>query len=97
MNMVVLVGRIEKLEKPDTDDKLSCIMLMRVERTFQEPDGTYKCDCFRIKLWRGIAETLADSCKENDLIAVKGRLAETGEDNLGMVCAEKVSILTLAS
>lgn len=86
LNQVVLVGRIEQLQK---DEKGISITIV-VPRSYKNEDGIYENDYIIIKLYKGISESAYEYCKKGDLVGIKGRLQM--KDNLEVI-AEKVTFL----
>lgn len=89
LNQVVLVGRIEQLQK---DEKGISITIV-VPRSYKNEDGIYENDYIITKLYKGIAENAYEYCKKGDLVGIKGRLQM--KDNLEVI-AEKVTFLKQA-
>ncbi len=77
MNVFSIVGKIETLPilKETPKGTKTCEVLLQVERPFANSEGIYETDHIQIEVWRGLAETLCSISKEDDLIAVKGRVA----------------------
>ena len=102
VNEVIVVGKLAKepvLNQTNTGQKVSNIVLETI-RHYKNSYGLYDSDFFEITLWRGMAQTICDTCEIGSIIAIKGRLQprvylETGDKNYGCleIVAEKVSIL----
>ncbi len=77
MNLFCIVGQIEQLPslKETVNGIKTCNVLVKVQRSFANPDGEYEFDHIQVEVWRGLAETLSSVGKLDDLIAVKGRIA----------------------
>lgn len=102
LNQCILIGKVKKLPviKQTTNGNSVAQLILECDRNFRNSDGTLSQDLFQVTLWKGIAEECVAACKENDLIAIKGRLQastyETEKHKLfynAEVIAEKVSFL----
>lgn len=81
INQLVLIGVIK--EMPVFNEKGDNYLILEVRRSYKDAEGIYKKDCFKCHLWMGISKKISSSCKEGDLIAVKGRLIDSeGECNI---------------
>lgn len=103
LNQCVLVGKVKELPviKQTSNGNNYAQLVLEVDRSFRNSDGTLSSDLFQVTLWKGIAELCMDVCKINDLIALKGRLQASVYENdknkiyyNAEVIAEKVSFLT---
>lgn len=79
MNVFCIVGKIQNLPglKETINGTKTCTAILEVERPFANSDGVYEHDYIQIEVWRGLAETLCNVCKEGDWITVKGRVASS--------------------
>lgn len=77
MNVFCIVGQIEQLPslKETASGIKTCNVLVKIQRSFANPDGVYEYDHLQVEVWRGLAETISNVGKVDDLIAVKGRIA----------------------
>ena len=76
LNQAVLVGRIVKepeLRKTENGRPVSNITLA-VPRSFKNTNGEYETDFISCVLWKGVAESTVNYCKQGDLVGVKGRI-----------------------
>lgn len=102
LNQIVLVGRVKEiptLQESSTGKKTATLRL-ELERPFKNSNGEYEQDLISIVLWNGVAETVSDICKLNDIIGVKGRIQSysyEGKDGNTYhnydIIAEKISFL----
>lgn len=76
MNQFCLVGRIAELPvlKQNPLGWNTCLLTLRVQRSFPESDGSFRDDFVEIEVNRGSAETLAACADLNGWISVKGRI-----------------------
>lgn len=75
MNNLIIVGRIEK--SPVMNEKENCVeFTLKVGRTYRNKNGEYEVDFIPIKIFGPMQQGVIDHCKENDAIAVKGRLSK---------------------
>ncbi len=93
MNFIQLVGTVSKMpeQRPESIARNYSEMTLAVTSNFREATGQFRTDDFRICLWRGISDTVAESIKLGDLLAVKGRI-EVFEDQY-IVIAEHIEFL----
>jgi single-strand DNA-binding protein len=102
INQCVLVGKVKELPEVRTTSKGNTVadLILETDRSFRSDDGQIGTDCFKVVLWRGIAEETASIVKVGDLIGVKGRLQASVREKEGLnfynceVIAEKVSFLS---
>lgn len=102
INEVILVGKLVKepvLNETISGHKVSNIILETV-RHFKNSYGLYEHDFIEVTLWKGIAQTICDTCKIGSVIAVKGRiqprtyLEEKHKHYTSLeIIAEKITIL----
>lgn len=93
MNFVQIVGTINKMPErleTSTADKYSVIYI-GVVANFREPDGTFRIDTFKVRLWRGMSDIVVDRCVPGVMLAVKGRMESDGENYI--IVAENVEFL----
>lgn len=83
LNQVVLVGRIEKLEKNN--------LILKVSKSFKNDKGIYESDLIPCVINGNIAKATNEYCNIGDVIAIKGTLEY--KDKL-YVLADKVSFLS---
>ncbi len=103
LNQAVLVGRIvqtPELRETDSGKKLAHLTLA-VPRSFKNANGEYDTDFISCVMWKGVAESTVEYCKQGDLVGIKGRIQsrqyETEDDQkrqLVEVVAEKVTFLS---
>ncbi|MCF0115660.1 MAG: single-stranded DNA-binding protein [Erysipelotrichaceae bacterium] len=103
INQCVLVGRVKELPEMKTTPTgiAMASMVVEVDRSFRNSDGTQSVDEFKVILWRGIAETCVNCCELGSIVGIKGRLQGTRFENKNKeifyntdIIAEKVSFLT---
>lgn len=102
LNQIIIVGRLVKdpfIRETDSGIKVSNITLA-VDRNFKNSNGEYETDFLDCILWKGIAASTAEYCRQGDLIGVKGRLQsrvyvnDNGDKKYTKeVVAEKVTFL----
>ncbi len=91
MNNLMIVGRVEKF--PIINEKENCVeFTIKVERNYRNENGEYETDFIPIKIFGSMKQGVLDYCKENDVIAVKGRLSRLKNKNLE-IAVEKISYL----
>jgi single-stranded DNA-binding protein len=94
LNQVVLVGRVQNLQKEFKDGKEMLNLRMIIPRTTKNADGVYENDIITITLFDSIAKNTEDYVGINELIGVKGRLANLNGIENTKVIAEKITFLS---
>lgn len=92
LNQVVLVGRVQNLQKEFKDGKDKAKVILAVGRNYKNTDGIYETDFISIDLWDNMAQNILEYCKIGDVIGIKGFL-ETEFGNI-VVKASKVTFLS---
>jgi len=102
VNEVIIVGKLVKvptLNETHNGYKV-CNILLETVRHYKNSYGLYESDFLEVTLWRGIAQTICDTCEVGSMIAIKGRIQpreHLAEDHKYFGCleiiAEKVTIL----
>ena len=91
MNNLMIMGRIEK--SPIINEKENSVeFTIKVERNYRNKNGEYETDFIPIKIFGSMKQGVLDYCKENDVIAVKGRLSKLRNEKLEIV-VEKLSYI----
>jgi single-strand DNA-binding protein len=76
LNRVVLIGRLTRdpeLKYTSTGNAV-CSFTLAVERDFKGQDGQKQTDFIRVKVWRKLAEVVAQHSGKGRLVAVEGRI-----------------------
>lgn len=102
INEIILVGKLVKepiLNQTTLGHKVSNIVLETI-RHYKNSYGIYESDYLEVTLWRGMAQTICDTCTIGSIIAIKGRiqprtnLEDTHKQYKSLeIIAEKVTIL----
>lgn len=76
MNVFVVCGKVVELPvlKKTANGTNYATMVLDLVRPYLNSNSTYDHDRIAVTLWKGIAETTSDTCKVNDVVAVKGRI-----------------------
>lgn len=82
LNQVVIIGRIQKIMEYEND---KVILKLKVE-------SNSNSELFDVNLQKNIAKTLSETCSENDIVGIKGKLECI--DGKMMIHADKVTFLT---
>ena len=94
LNQIIIVGKIKEMPKLTDESGLHFAeMVVEVQRSYRNSFDEYDNDCFRVILWRGIAEITLDHYQIGQTVGIKGRLEEYN-NNLGQIVAERVSFIT---
>lgn len=103
LNQIILVGRLVKTPEvieTESGKKMSYITLA-IPRTFKNADGEYDTDFIDCVLWKVVAESTSEYCKQGDIVGVKGRVQsrmiedEDGNNYKKMeVIADKITFLS---
>lgn len=99
--MVGCVKEVPHLKETNTGISFANL-IVEVKRSFKNSEGVYETDIFSVTMWRGVAQSCVDLCKEGCLVGIKGRLQSnlfTKEDGSTFynyeIIAEKVSFLNV--
>ena len=101
LNQTVIVGRVVRnpeLHETGTGNKVTNITLA-VPRSFKNVNGEYDTDYISCVVWKGVAESVVEYCRQGDLVGVKGRIQtrDAGEEDkrqIMEIIAEKVTFLS---
>ena len=102
LNQFIFVGSLKSIpELQETPNRIRYADIHLIsKRKFKNSIGEFDFDEIVCRLWRAIAEDVVDTCNDNSLIAVKGRIESNKvmDKNLNYIInyefiAEKVSIL----
>ncbi len=102
LNQCVLVGKVKEVPEIRTTAQGNSVgkLILEVDRSFRNEDGSLSTDLFPVVLWKGIAEECAVLCKPGSVLAIKGRLQSDvyhKNDNTYYNCemvAEKVTFVS---
>uniref|UniRef100_UPI00272ED37B single-stranded DNA-binding protein n=1 Tax=uncultured Faecalibaculum sp. TaxID=1729681 RepID=UPI00272ED37B len=77
MNVFCIAGKLagEPVIKETPGGIRMALLTVEVERPFANSMGIYEKDRIEVEVWRGLAETLASTCKQGDWVTAKGRIA----------------------
>lgn len=91
INQFTVVGRlvnnpteIENLENTNIEIEIE----VSIPRPYKNLNGEYENDVIVCKVWNGIAKTIAENCKKNDVVGVQGRIL-----NNNKLLADKITFL----
>lgn len=90
INQLLLVGKIKKMpiiESMKDDNEL----IIEVRRNYKNVNGVYEKDCFKCYLWLAISRKITVTCKEGDVVAIKGRLVN--DNDSCRILAEQVVLV----
>lgn len=102
MNACFLIGKlVEQPEIKTTSSGLKLAnLIVDVEKNFRNQNGELEIERYSCTIWRAVAETVIDTCKVGDVIAIRGRLQannytskESVERYNVEIVAENVSIV----
>lgn len=76
MNQFSFVGRIAEIPELERHPVgwNTCLLSLKIQRPFPDPDGTYRCDLVEVEVSRGAAETLAVCAQVDSWVTVRGRV-----------------------
>lgn len=95
MNHVVLVGRIDSIRgERHLEDQQRANVVIKVNRPFKNEQGEYEVDYFNVMLYGSICDNTMEYCEPNDVIGIKGRLAQLENEEYPTIIAEKVTFLS---
>lgn len=90
LNQLYLVGRIKKIEIKEVD---ILNLTLEVQKSYQNKEGEYESDYIDVTLYSNIAKNSKDYIHENDLVGIRGRLAQEVNRPL-RIEVEKVTFLS---
>lgn len=101
LNQTVIVGRIVRnpeLHETGSGNKVTNLTLA-VPRSFKNVNGEYDTDFISCVVWKGVAESVVEYCKQGDLVGIKGRIqtrdaSEEDKKQVMEIIAEKVTFLS---
>lgn len=94
INLATIVGKLNNKEERETKNGKKLYITVAVPRSYKNGDGIYETDYIDCILFQQLAEKTDEYCKTGDVIAVKGRLEKSKEDDSMVLVAEKVSFLS---
>lgn len=76
VNACFLIGKLaEQPEIRTTSTGLKVAnLLVDVEKNFRNQNGELEIERYSCTIWRAIAETVIDTCRVGDIIAIRGRM-----------------------
>lgn len=93
LNQIVLVGRLTKTEKLESENGISKIVItLAVPRSFKNANGEYDTDSISCVLFGGVAENTIEYCQKGDLVGVKGRIQ--GDNEKIEIVGERITFLS---
>lgn len=90
VNQVVLVGYIYSDKELKQTLQFNGDCYIELNRNFQDVDGQYQKERFKVRLWRGMHDTIREDA-EGSLVCLKGRLEN--DNNEVIIVAEKITII----
>jgi single-strand DNA-binding protein len=77
MNVFSVAGKIKSMPilKETPTGLKTCELNLIVARNFPNSDGVYENDEMCIEVWRGLAQSVVDTCSIGDWVALSGRIA----------------------
>ncbi len=77
MNVFSVAGKIKSMPilKETPTGLKTCDLYLSVQRNFPSAEGKYENDEICVEVWRGLAQSVVDTCKVGDWIALSGRIA----------------------
>ena len=86
INQIFLLGKIKEMKNIKNNE-----LIIEVRRNYKNMEGVFEKDCFKCNLWIALSKKICLSCKEGDVVALKGRLVDdNGNCN---ILAEQVILL----
>ena len=95
MNQVILVGRIEKfLGERHLDDQQKTTVVLKINKPFKNKEGIYEADYLNVDVYGNICANMLEYCKPDDVIGIKGRLAQLENEDYPKIIADKITFLS---
>lgn len=73
INQLFIIGSIKKMPRCDNE------LVLEVRRNYKNSEGVFLKDNFKCNLWDALSKRIEFTCKEGDLIAIKGRLVDDND------------------
>lgn len=91
MNVFIMIGKVKEVLSDNNNDLLNKYLIIEVTRPYFDSEGQVINDLFKVRLWRGLSETISDNINKNINIFIKGRIEI--ENSQTIIIAESVQII----
>ena len=91
MNVFIMIGKVKEVLSDNKNDLLNKYLIIEVTRPYFDSDGQVINDLFKVRLWRGLSETISDNINKNINILIKGRIEIENQQTI--IIAESVQII----
>ena len=91
MNVFIMIGKVKEVLSDNKNDLLNKDIIIEVTRPYSDSEGQVINDLFKIRLWRGLSETISDNINKNINIFIKGRIEIENQQTI--IIAESVQII----
>ena len=90
MNVFIMIGKVKEVLSDNKNDLLNKDLIIEVTRPYFDSEGQVINDLFKVRLWRGLSETISDNINKNINILIKGRIEIENQQTI--IIAESVQI-----
>ena len=91
MNVFIMIGKVKEVLSDNNNDLLNKYLIIEVTRPYCDSEGQVINDLFKVRLWRGLSETISDNINKNIYIFIKGRIEIENQQTI--IIAESVQII----
>ena len=91
MNVFIMIGKVKEVLSDNKNDLLNKDIIIEVTRPYFDNEGQVINDLFKVRLWRGLSETISDNINKNINILIKGRIEIENQQTI--IIAESVQII----
>ena len=91
MNVFIMIGKVKEVLSDNKNDLLNKYIIIEVTRPYSDSEGQVINDLFKVRLWRGLSETISDNINKNINIFIKGRIEIENQQTI--IIAESVQII----
>lgn len=91
MNVFIMIGKVKEVLSDNKNDLLNKDIIIEVTRPYSDSEGQVINDLFKVRLWRGLSETISDNINKNINIFIKGRIEIENQQTI--IIAESVQII----
>ncbi|MDY5727959.1 MAG: hypothetical protein SPK49_05000 [Erysipelotrichaceae bacterium] len=91
MNVFIMIGKVKEVLSDNKNDLLNKYLIIEVTRPYFDSEGQVINDLFKVRLWRGLSETISDNINKNINILIKGRIEIENQQTI--IIAESVQII----
>lgn len=94
LNQVIIIGKLRKVI--DLGEEKGAIITIENSRPFKNADGIYESDFIDVRIFDGVKNSMIEYIKENDLIAIRGRVQvrEVDGNKIIEIVSDKITFMS---